>query len=340
MGDIRGEDSVTRPVSGVLDPNATERLTYCKMTGDVFKRVQVHCQPLGGTLIAWDLWPGMATKSNLHFYVDFGRSGTDEWETLNTLPIVNDCLFMDPLQRHWDELADFYYRIRLVLPDEIDPSTGEPRVYLATPKQANGVWCKKDWLLARWIARKEYLYQRKAVNKTSTGFILKRRRWGQINAQTTDWDTEVVQYSNSEVDYGTGFIGGYFPARDFTVSLVDDQWPREFKVDPSISIRNNIVRHGRAVAYPYVDTFDIYVRRDTGERWFVQKINTVGEVGGVPVVVLLQLGLAPVTDIIYKVPLEGRSSSSSPSGSSGSSGSETTQPAPDDYRVGAEEDGW
>lgn len=332
MGDLRGQDDVTRPVSSVLDPNYTERLSYCKMTGDVFKRVQVLCQTLGGHMIAWDLWAGMASKSLLHFYVDFGRPGTNEWETLNTLPIVNDCLFMDPLQRHWDQLADFYYRIRLVLPNEIDPSTGQPKVFTSKPQQANGVWCKKDWLLARWIARKEYLYQRKAVNRTSTGFLLKRRRWGQVSPTTVDWDTGEVQSTNSEVDYGTGFLGGYFPAVDFTVSLLDDQWPREFKLDPSISIRNDIVRTGRAVAYPYVDTFDIYVRRDTGERWFVQKITTAGEVGGIPVVVLLQLGLAPTTDIIYKVPLEkGSSSSSSPSGSS--------EPTPE-YRIGVQEDAW
>jgi hypothetical protein len=300
----------------------------------------VHCQPLGGNLIAWDLWPGMASKSNLHFYIDFGRSGTDEWEVLNTLPVINDCLFMDPMQRHWDELADFYYRIRLVLPDEIDPGTGEPRVYQSQPQQASGVWCHADWRLARWIARKEYLYQRKAVNRTSSGFILKRRRWGQVSEQTVDWDSGVVQHTDSEIDYGTGFLGGYFPARDFTVSLVDDQWPRQFKVDPSLSVRNKSIRNGRAVAYPYVDTFDVYVRRDTGERWYVQKINTVGEVGGIPVVVLLQLGLAPVTDIIYKVPLE-RGSSSSPSGSSESSGSEPAPtPQPEEYRIGAEEEAW
>lgn len=330
--DLRGQDNVTRPVSSVLDPNATERLSYCKMTGDVFKRIQVLAQPLGGHLIAWDLWPGMAAKSLLHFYVDFGRPATNEWEVLNTLPIVNDCLFMDPLQRHWDHLADFYYRIRLILPDQLDPATGQPQVFLSKPQQANGVWCKKDWLLARWIARKEYLYQRKAVNRTSTGFLLKRRRWGQVSPTTVEWDTGEVQSTNSEVDYGTGFLGGYFPAVDFTVSLIDDTWPRGFKLDPSISMRNDIVRNGRAVAYPYVDTFDVYVRRDTGERWFVQKINTAGEVGGIPVVVLLQLGLAPVTDIIYKVPLEkGSSSSSSPSSSS----------APlEEYRIGVNEDAW
>jgi len=332
--DIRGQDDVTRPVSSVLDPNAESRLSYCKMTGDVFKRVQVSVQPLGGNLIAWDLWSGMASKSVLHFYVDFGRPGTDEWEVLNTLPIINDCLFMDPVQRHWDQRADFYYRLRLVLPDEIDPSTGQPTVYLSRPQQANGVWCKKDWLLARWIARKEYLYQRKAVNRTSVGKLLKRRRWGQISPQTMDWDGGGVQSTNTELDYGTGFLGGYFPGVDFTVSLVDDQWPRGFTVDPSVAIRNDTVRNGRAVAYPYVDTFDVYVRKDTGERWFVQKINTVGEVGGIPVVVLLQLGLAPTTDIIYKVPLEKSSSSSSVSSSS--------SPAPqEEYRLGVDDkDAW
>lgn len=282
----------------------------------VFKRIQVVNQPLGGTLIAWELSEGFGAYGPFNFYVDFGRSGTNEWETLNEQPVVNDCVYMDVCQRYFDQLADFYYRVRLTLPNEIDPQTGTCKVYQSQPQQANGVWSKRDWLLAREIARKEYLLQRKRTNMTAVGHILKRMRYGTPCNDCKDHDTGEVINAECPVCYGTGFIGGYFPAHKFTVTM-DGNWTRDFKRDPQISLRNDVIRKGRAVSYPYPDTRDVFVRKDTGERFFLHETTSIAEVGGIPVVVSVGLRLAPTTDIIYTVPLIGFKSSSSVSSSSG-----------------------
>lgn len=273
----------------------------------VFDRIQIVTQPLGGTIIAWGLRPGFKATGPFHFYVDFGRSGTDEWETLNQTPLVDQCVFIDAKQRQWDHLADFYYRIRLVLPNQ--------QVHLSMPQQANGLWCKRDWLIGREIIRKEYLLQRKRTNITAVGYILKRRRWGQVCKQCKEFDTGEVLNSNCQICYGTGFVGGYFKAIDFRITT-DAPWQREFKRDPQIGNRNDIAQRGRAVAFPYLDTNDVYVRRDSGQRFYVNQIHQIVELGGVPLVVSVELRLAPATDIIYTVPLFGGSSSSSPSSSS------------------------
>jgi hypothetical protein len=301
------------------------------MTGDVFKRIQILTNPLGGHELAWELWPGMASTSDFHFYVDFGRPGTDEWEVLNDIPIVNLNTFIDAEQRHWDQLADFYYRVRLVLPTDLDTG-GQAKVYLSRPQQANGIWSKKDWLTAREIARKEYLYQRKAVNKMSSGYLLKRRRWGTRNPGTTEWDTGEVRHTASAVDFGTGFIGGYYPAVDFTFTLINT-WNRKFQRDENVSMKNDIIRQGRAVAYPYLDTDDVYVRRDTGDRYVVHGIQNAAEVGGIPVVVVAELRLAPTTDIIYNIPLVPVTSSSS------SQSSQSSAPAEPEKEAGLNETG-
>lgn len=313
-----------------------------KLDCQAFSRVQVVTNPLGGTMIGWGLKEGFEVKGPSHFYVDFGRSGThDEWQALNQAPIVDACVSFDLVQRHWDQLVDFYYRVRLVTPEDLD-ANGHCKVYVSQPQQANGLWVKRDWLLAREIIRKEYLMQNKRTNVTHVGWLLKRRRFGQRCPQCKEYVTDDVQFAHCPVCFGTGFTGGYFKAIDYRITL-DAPWHRKFERDGTIGMRNDIVRQGRAVAYPYLDTRDLYVRRDSGERYLVMAIGQTAEVGGIPIVLQAELRLAPITDIIYTVPLSGGSSSSS-SVSSGSSSpsselSSSGSPAPAcDWRRGLRDD--
>lgn len=307
--------------SAIFDPYNPSRLGCV-----AFKRFQIVNHPLGGTLIAWDMKETFFAKGPLHFYVDFGRAGTDHWETLNQTPIVDGCMYMDSKQRYWDHLVSFYYRIRLVLPNEIDPLTGTCRVIASQPWIGNGVWSKRDWLLAREIARKEYLLQRKRTNLTAVGYLLKAKKFGVRCTACIDRNTDELLNPMCELSYGTKFLGGYYPAIPFTVTE-SAPWTREFKRDGQVSLRNDIVRQTRAVAYPYLDDGDIYVRRDSGERFYIHSITQIAEVGGIPIVVSPELRLAPVTDIAYKVPLTQApiSSSSSESSSADSSSSSPEQ---------------
>jgi hypothetical protein len=308
--------------SVIYDPTLTGKLPC-----GLFKRVQIVTNPLGGNLIAWEMFSGLTYQGPWHFYVDFGRPGVDfgnmddteqEWETLNQSPVVDSCVYFDARQRHWDHLVDFYYRIRLVLPAEKD-AEGKSLVILSQPQQANGVLSKRDWLMARDICRKEYLLQRKRTNITAKGWLLKRKRWGTKCPDCQEFDTGEVLNGRCTRCWGTGFIGGFYPAIEFVTIMSNAPWIREFVRDPQVSLRNSDVRFGRSVAYPYVDTNDIFVAKDKGDRFYVNRIQTGAEIGNIPLVVILELRLAPVTDIIYTVPLTGSPTSSS----SGSSSSES-----------------
>ena len=336
----------TRPASALYDPN-DHSLIAC----DVFKRVQVMTQPLGGSTIAWDLQDGFQSPCPIHFFVDFGRGGTNEWVPLSDVPVIDGCMTIDPEQRNWDALADYYYRVRALIPCQIDPSTGECVVYLSQPQQANGIWSRRDWLLAKEISRKEYLMQAKRTNLTATGFLLKRRKFGVLCTRCSEFDTGESESTDCEECFGTGFLGGFFPAVDFTVTM-NAPWARDFKGDPVISRRNDVVRKGRAVAYPYVESHDVFVRQDSGERFLAHEVQSIAEVGNIPVVVSIELRLAPVTDMIYRIPLSGGIVSSEtsdvaivcpPSSSSSDSQSSPSAPSevPCDYRVGLDgEEDW
>jgi len=334
---------MSRTASLLYDPNPAPPDLEC----GIFKRVQVFSQAHDTHLVAWELNPGASFPCEPNFFVDFGRPGTNEWEPLSNVPIVNACIAMDVQQRHWDHLADFYYRVRMVVPCLTDPDTGTCVVHLSQPQQANGIWSKQDWLLAREIARKEYLLQRKRTNQTAVGYIFKRRRFGQRCHKCLEYDTTEQQSTDCAECLGTGFLGGYFPGVDMTFTL-DAPWTRGFTRNAQVGMSNNILRSGRAVAYPYLDSGDVFHRLDTAERFAVGKIQQVAEVGGIPVVVLAELRLVPVTDLIYRIPLSGGVVSSEapceegciPSNSSDSSPSPVV-PAPCDYRVGLEaEEDW
>lgn len=293
---------------------------------NVFSRIQIQTNPLGGNVIAWGFKDSFTAKGPYHFYVDFGRSSTNEWEVLNQTPVVDDCFFTDPCQRHWDTLVDYYYRVRLVLPNVVDAG-GNCAVYVSAPQQANGIWGKSDWLKARYIMSQELKLQNKRTAKTSAGVLLKRRRYGQVSSTTTTWDTNEIQNTHADVDYGTGLIGGYFRAIDYRVTM-DTPWARKFgRSDPTKGTTNEIVRTGRASAYPYVETSDVYHRLDSGERFIIREIETIAEIGNIPIIVQLKLSLAPTTSEIYKIPLSGGSSSAAPSSDSSASSSSDVEPA-------------
>lgn len=340
---LRGPDQENRGVSAIFDPRDLSAVAC------VFKRVVVVTQPLGGSLIAWELASGFNAKGPFHFFVDFGRG--DDWEALNTVPVIDDCVMIDPQQRYWDHLADFYYRIRLNLPnvrsDPNDPNS--PCVSLRSqPQQANGVWSKRDWLTGREIMRKEQLMQRKRTNVSFVGYVLRRRRFGELCHVCQEYDTKEIENSRCPVCWGTGFIGGYFRSIPVMITM-DASWHRNFKTDPQVSLRNDIVKHGRTISYPHANTKDIFVCKDRGERYVIREIHTLAEVGSVPVVTGVELRLAPTTSIIYDIPLEGMPSSSSSQSSQSSPSSPSTSsssiPIPPiricDWRVGKKDDpGW
>jgi hypothetical protein len=76
------------------------------------------------------------------------------------------------------------------------------------------------------------------------------------------------------------------------------------------------------------------VRRDNGERYYIHNVKTLAEIGGVPLIQSLELRLAPVTDIIYRVPLTGGEVPSSSSSSSSDSSSPSGDGDDCDWRTG------
>ena len=269
----------------------------------IFKQITIWHMTKGGTQIYWELSQSFFEKGPYHFFVDFGWPATDEWVALNAQPIVDDCYFQDLCQRTWDQLIEHSYRIRLVLPDG--------RVFKSQPTQANGGLGRKDWLRARDIVRREHLQQRK-IDGTQ-GVLLKRRKFGEQCPTCLEHDTREVTDSDCPICLGTGIVGGYYPAVEFWFTMTPGMRRRIKVASPPRGTNADMKEDGaRCVLYPQIDTRDVWIAAGSDERYVIDSYRVIADIRGLPLIASAELRLAPATDIVYSIPLEG-SSQSSPS---------------------------
>jgi hypothetical protein len=93
-------------------------------------------------------------------------------------------------------------------------------------------------------------------------------------------------------------------------------WPRKVNAaTPPRGTNEDIVDEGnRCILYPLIDTRDVWVQANSNARYVIDSYTVAAAYKGVPLIGMAKLSLAPESDIIYTVPLEGQSSSSSVSG--------------------------
>ena len=270
------------------------------MADCAFKRLEIWHMSRGGTEICWTLSENLHVRGTMHFYVDFGWPGTDEWIALNEDPIVDDCCFTDPCQRHWEKLSNGFYRVRMLLPDE----EGCP-VYISTPSPADGSLDKKDWLIAREIVRKELLQQSKIDG--TPGFLLKRKKFGPEcpNPDCLEWDTREVTDSNCPICYGTGITGGYYAGIEHYMTLQSGGSRRIDAGSPPRGVSADMNDVARSILYPRIDTRDVWVASGSDARYIIDGYSVVVDIKGLSLVGNVQLKLAPATDVVYSIPVEG-----------------------------------
>lgn len=273
------------------------------MASCAFSRLDIWHMARGGTEICWLLSQNFHFPVNEepHFYVDYGNAGTDTWIALNEEPVIGACCFTDPCQRNWEFLHDGFYRVRMIFPSQPDV------VYTSFPEEASGTLSKKDWLIAREIIRKELLQQTK-IDGTQ-GFLLKRKKFGVAcsNPDCLEWDTREITDSNCPICYGTGLVGGYYPGIPHYLTFTPGvKSPRRIDAGkPPRGVSSDILDDARSILYPNIDTRDVWVNAGSDERYVVDGYDCIADIKTFELVGTLHLKLAPATDVVYSVPIEG-----------------------------------
>jgi hypothetical protein len=260
-----------------------------------FYRVEVYITPENGKIIQWWMDPRFEFDAPLDgFYIDWART-KGEWTRLNPdQPIRNMCLYLDEDSYRCGMDNDVWYRVVAV-----DTSGRE---YASVPAHTMGEMNRHDWLIARDLLRKEYLRLKKYAG--TFGYLLTLRRHGAKCTQCFDFDLEEpIAGSNCTVCYGTGFVGGYYNAIGFYMDLSGVKTSGD--VNEPFGYEDTRIRNARAVAYPWLGTYDIWVHGSANRRYVIRSAVTGTEIRSVPLIYFpVELRLLPVSDIAYQVPME------------------------------------
>lgn len=203
---------------------------------------------------------------------------------------------------------NLFYHVRVVLRPAVSDSSSSSadseypwETYTSLPEQELGVIHKENLLIAREIVRKEYLRLKKKGGRQ--GFLLKRKEWGTRCPTCTDFDVGEVINGSCPICFGTGIVGGYYPGIEYWVETTPNK-RNQATTEQGIGVTNQQVLTGRAVAYPWISSMDLWVDAETNERFIIRAIQHLAEMEGKPLVLGLELRRLPDTDISKDVPIE------------------------------------
>ena len=266
-----------------------------------FHHIDVLTVPSNQKVIHWvmDRNFTVETGSEAYFYVDWARSG-GPWTCLNSTAAVTDnCFYVDNHRYNYNMERNLYYRVRVII--KPDDAIGDWETYTSIPEQALGVLQKENYLYMKEIVRKEYLNLKKKGGVQ--GFLLKRKEWGDKCPNCTGFDIEEVINGSCMECYGTGIVGGYYAGLEYWISITPIKRDRKIH-DQGLNTVNPQTRVGRGVAYPWIDSGDIWVDAQSNERYVIREIKHEAEIEAKPIVYGLTLHRLPDTDISMEIPIE------------------------------------
>lgn len=269
---------------------------------NVFSRVSVDYAMRGGARISWELAHHFTAPEPYTYQLQVGSTGVNaatDWEDVGD-PFTDAFFATDTEQRDFGKNLTAHYRIKLTDADNV--------VYLSQPAGGWGVLDHMGWCRVREMLRK--LQLRNAKFTGTAGLLLKAKRHGDIpdpedlDVAVTDFMTGDIVQSRLDSTYGNRFTGGYYPPVPFFMDLSPEQNKEE--TDDQLArgtVNDMTVRRGLCSAYPQLYSGDVWVAKDSDQRFYVDTVQVVAQWRNVPVYVSAELKLAPTSDIIYSIPV-------------------------------------
>lgn len=257
---------------------------------NIFQRISVDHVTLGGTRVNWELSPNYILPDNHSFQLQVADSPvSDNWIDVGS-PVTYAFYAVDDDQRNFGQVQSTHYRVQLTT------TAGE---FYSNPAHTFGLLRPRDWRLVRAIIRKERLQQTHFTSPA--GFLLKRKWVGERPAATTfevDPLTNEPLKSRGSSTLGTEFVGGYYTPVPFYVELSPEQRALD---QGQTGTSNPAVISGKAVAYPQVNSRDVWVNAGSDVRYEIRKVEHAAELRGIPITVNLMLAQIARTDPVYTV---------------------------------------
>jgi len=261
---------------------------------EVFDMVHVSYLIRGGTRVMWLLQSDFNDPLPWSFQLQVGYTGgqdSNDWADVG-LPVENGCYAIDTTKRVYSKTQSTHYRVEVTTPNG---------VYYSQPTSKDGILGKRDWRLAQEIVRKEKLRGRYS---SQDGYLIKRRSTGEPCSACLDPQTMEVTDPYCEECWGTGIQCGYYYPMACIWADLSPRTRRMHQDDQSMrGTIKDIVISGRMLMLPLIGEQDLWVSRQTDDRYYIHSIQDAAEIRGVPLIANVEMRPAPFTDVIYNIPI-------------------------------------
>lgn len=262
-----------------------------------FKRLLVTHDPAGYTLVEWGLTQRFLEPLPHIFQLQVASVSTpreSDWVNVG-LPATNAPALVDDERREGGETFDHVWRVSL---------TTDTATYLSEPARVDERLPRRDWLYVREMLRQARKLARKYIG--IEGWLMKRRRYGSDCPECIDPHTHEPTCSVCATCGGTGVQGGYHSVFQRTLFAVGGLMDSRQQIDDGME--RGTVKPGVELfdlyGFPTVDTRDVFIEKQSGRRWFIERVTETAKKRSYTFKVRAEFRLAALSDVIYQVPLE------------------------------------
>lgn len=239
-------------------------------------------------LVAWALDSTFNIPGPYVFTLYRGYSATDDMLAVSTVTDQNWLYDNYPVVPHTDTCI--FYQVTVQASDGV--------IYESQVVPLDNALSAYDWLLAKDIIRKESMLLTKRTGVK--GYLLKRRLFGSPCSACLDLDTLQVLNSLCTVCYGTGVVGGYYPATEYWVTYNQAQKTKKLTTEEGATVEN--IELFRALAYPMPSPNDVWVNSHTDQRYIIQPdIKSIARHRGVDLVLDIPAREEARASVIYNI---------------------------------------
>lgn len=279
----------TEPYS---DRTAPVRAPIYVATPSPITRLNVDYLTEGGARVTWEIDRSLVDSGPYTFQLQQSHGGgtaSDEWTDIGP-PAVDPPYLIDSDKRLWGQSITLRYRVIL--------TTGEA-TYASPPVNADGNLSRQQWLEVREILRKETLMLRGFTGVN--GFLLKAKRYG-TRCSCVNTDSREVMNSSHLLCYGTGYIGGYHPPVASFFANTDPTTTKErVAYNEDRGTTKPVTTWARMTGTLPLVHKDAFVAIGSDDRYYIHTVKEAATRVGVPIVYMVELRLAPRSDILYTV---------------------------------------
>lgn len=260
---------------------------------NAFESVTIDHLVVGVTRVTWQLVSGFSGRTPFRYRLESGQTGlpnADDWVAV-TQDVENVFALTDSSRRNFGKQLVTHYRVVLIDDNDVEyPSAAVP-----TLGQLRG----REWTLAKELLRKEILRMKNWAGVS--GFLLKRRRDGEVCPRCVHDGANMVTDSACPVCRGTRYVGGYFSPYPCTYSEVPAYDGREHIDDQNLWMSLPLAGKARFAGVPLLSSLDVFVDDGSDLRYYVHNVAWPAKIRNVPIIQEVELRQAPFDDPIYLI---------------------------------------